>query len=315
MSIDTTRFLRGLKRRITVPAAQQLIGDTGFLELGDDVMLDKMVPLVLSTRQDFFVVSDEVQTVSGVSEVDIPSRAIGRGLRDIKYSYDGTNTGVRSLALITIEDEHKFAREGDPCGFYFKGDKVILVPTPQSDDQYTQRWYDLRPGKLVQTSAAGQVTAISVGATQTVVTVAAIPSTFIASTVVDFIQGSQGNSTLAMDVTITNVAGTQITFDVDDVPTSLAVGDWIALAEQSPVVQLPDDCHPLFETLVCHRILYAIGDYDGASQLLSDAVEQEKNLKILLEPRIIGEQTKIINRNGLLRGKRGPFWRGRGFFY
>ena len=53
MSVDTSRFLRGLKRRITVPAAQQLIGDTGFLELGDDVMLDKMVPLVMSTRQDF----------------------------------------------------------------------------------------------------------------------------------------------------------------------------------------------------------------------------------------------------------------------
>ena len=117
-----------------------------------------------------------------------------------------------------------------------------------------------------------------------------------------------------MDVAVTNVAGTQVTFAAAGAPTALAVGDWIAIAGQSPVLQLPDDCYPLFETYVCHKILYAIGDYDGASQLLSDAGEQEKNLKILLEPRIIGEQKKIINRTGLLRGNRGAFWRGGGLF-
>jgi hypothetical protein len=314
MAIDTTRMLRGLKRRITVPAAQQLIGDTGFLELGDDVMLEKMVPLLLSTRQDFFVVSTDVDSEDGVNTVDIPARAIGRGLRDIKYSYDGTNTSIRSLILIPIEDEHKFARSGDPKGFYFKGDKVVLVPTPASDEQYTQIWYDLRPGRLVQTSAAAQVTAISVGVINTVVTVSTLPSTIVAGAVVDFVQGVQGNSTLGMDVAVTNVSGTQITFDADDAPTGLVVGDWITIAGQSPVVQLPDDCYPLFETLVCHRILYALGDYDGANALLAAAGGQEKDLKILLEPRIIGEQKKIINRNGLLRGGRSAFWRGGGFF-
>lgn len=313
MSFDTTRFLRGLKRRITVPAAQQLIGDTGFLELGDDVILEKMVPLMLSTRQDFFVASTNVASQIGVSELDIPTRAIGRGLRDIKYSSDGTSTGIRNLVLITIEDEHMFAGSGTPCGFYFKGDKIILVPTPESNDQYTQIWYDLRPGRLVQTSAAAQVTAISIGATSTIVTVSSTPSLMVANTVVDFIQGNQGNSTLAMDIAVTNVASTQITFAAANVPTKLAIGDWVALAGQSPVVQLPDDCYPLFETLVCHRILYAIGDYDGAAQLLNNAGEQEKSLKILLEPRIIGEQTKIINRNGLLRGQLGAFRRGGGF--
>ncbi len=314
MSIDTTRMLRGIKRRITVPAAQQLIGDTGFLELGDDVMTDKMVPLVLSTRQDFFVVSTNVDSVDGVAEVDIPSRAIGRGLRDIKYSYDGSETGIRSLALIAIEDEHKFARSGVPVGFYFKCDKIVLVPIPQSDEQYTQLWYDLRPGRLVQTSAAAQVVSVSIGVTTTVVTVGTVPSTIVPSAVIDFIQGSQGNSTLGMDVSVANVAGSQITFDLDDVPAALAAGDWIALAGQSPVLQLPDDCYPMFETLVCHKILYAIGDYDGAAQLLTDAATQESSLKVILEPRIIGEQKKIINRSGLLRGNRGAFWRGGGFF-
>ncbi len=315
MSIDTTRLLRGVKRRITVPAVQQLINDAGFLEFGDDVILEKMVPLVLSTRQDFFVVTTDVDSVDGVSEVSIPQRAIGRGLRDIKYSYDGTDTGIRNLVLYTIEDEHKFQRSGDPSGFYFKGDKIVLVPTPQSADQYTQLWYDLRPGRLVSTSAAAQVTGISVGVINTDVTVATAPTTMMAGTAVDFIQGVQGNSTLGMDVSITNVATTTFTFAVDDVPESLVVGDWISLAGESPVVQLPDDCYPLFETLVCGRVLDAIGDYDGATKLQVAAVEQEKNLKIVLEPRIIGEQTKIINRSGLLRGLRGPFWRGRGFFY
>jgi hypothetical protein len=172
----------------------------------------------------------------------------------------------------------------------------------------------LRPGTLVLTSAAAQVTAISVGATSTVVTVGVIPATFVASATVDFIQGNQGNATLGMDVDITNVAGTQITFDAADVPSKLVVGDWIALAGQSPVLQLPDDCYPLFETRVCERVCYAIGDFDGEARLKAKGDEQETQLKLVLEPRIIGEQTKIINRNGLLRGNRGPFWRGRGLY-
>jgi len=69
-------------------------------------------------------------------------------------------------------------------------------------------------------------------------------------------------------------------------------------------MQMPDECYPYLETETCYRILQAISDYEGAKFLMQDIEIELKNLKMLLEPRIKGEATKIIPRMGLARGSR-----------
>ncbi len=310
MAITTARLLRGIKRRITVPANQALIDDSGMLELADDVMRDFMVPLIVGTRQNYFVVTDDVAVVESQAAYDIPYRYLARGLRDIKYSFDGTDTGVGNLTQIALEDEHMFATEGQPSGFYFFGDQFKLVPAPLDDTQYIKLFGEIPPSKLCLTTAAGEITAISVGVSTTVVTVSVLPTTMISGVEIDFVQGKQGNRLLAMDKAITNASGTQLTFDADDVPDTLVVGDWVSIAQTSPVLMMPDECQPVFESKICDRILYAIGDYDGSAALKAAAIPQEAALRQLLEPRIQGESTKIVNRHGLLRGRGFGFWRG-----
>jgi len=313
MSIDTTRLLRGIKRRITAPANQALIDNPGMLELADDVMKSFMVPLISQTRQEFFVVTDDVAVVADQKLYDIPYRYLARGLRDLKYSFDGTTTGISNLVLIAIEDEHLFAESGEPRGFYFKGDQFALVPAPINTSQYIQLWGEIPPSNLVQTSAAAYVTSIAIGATTTTITCTTVPSTMIAGVVIDFIGGKSGCRLLGMDKAITNASTTTLAFNAADVPTALAVGDWISIAQTSPVLQTPDECYPLFETKVCARILYAVGDFDGEAKLEIMAQREERDLSKMLQPRIVGEQTKIINRNGLLR--RGfASWRGGGYY-
>jgi len=130
---------------------------------------------------------------------------------------------------------------------------------------------------------------------------------------IDFIQGKQGNRTFDYDVAITGSSSNTISFATDAVPDDLAAGDYIAVAQQSPVVQLPDDAFSLLETRLAHRILKSIGDYDGARNLDGDIAAEEKALKALLEPRIEGEPQVLINRQSLLRGRR--FMPRRGLFY
>jgi hypothetical protein len=43
-------------------------------------------------------------------------------------------------------------------------------------------------------------------------------------------------------------------------------------------------------------------------------MQQEKDLLKILQPRIEGESTKIISRNGLLRGRSMSYFRSRGGF-
>ena len=312
MTITGDKFLRDLKRRITVPANQVLIDNDGFLEMADDVTRSRLVPVLMSVNQNFFVTKTTSEVVTDQAEYPIPYRAIGRGLRELKLGQTSDDTSIYDLSLIALEDAYMFGTSGRPCGFYFQGDKYVLTPAPADDSYVLHEWYDLQPSRLVQTTDAALVTGIS----DAVVTCSLVPSTMTAGVYVDFVQGRAGCSTLGMDVAISNVSGTQITFaSADDVPSDFAVGDYIALAQETPVVQLPDEASPLLITVVAERVLYSIGDFDGSARLKEEAVQLEKDLKLILAPRVQGETTKIINRRGLLRGRGGVYWRQRGGYY
>jgi hypothetical protein len=304
MAKTSDRLIAGVKRRVIIPASQPLMSDSDFLSLADDVIASKMVPMISATRQDFFVTSTLVDCVSGTSTYSIPYRAVGRALRDLKLI--DSSGSKRSLVLLQLEDEHMFSGSGTPHGFYFKGDKIVIVPTPNSSDYDLEEWYEFMPSSLVTVASSSVVSS----ATTTVVTVDQVPTGIIAGVTVDFIQGISGNSLLAFDKTVQAVTSTTITFNSGDIPLALGAGDYIALAQQSPVIMLPDEAYPLLETHTSIRVLNAIGDFEGADRLREDAKEEEKNLLKILEPRITGENAKIINRNSLLRGSRNAYRRG-----
>ena len=308
MTITADRLLEGVKRRISTPTSQVLMTDADILAIADDITKTYMVPLLMSLNQDYFVTSSEVAFVTDQAEYDIPYRAVGRALRDLKI-VDSSDT-VRDVSLIPIEDAHRFTQSSTPHSFYFKGDQVVIVPTPSETTTSIQFWWEEPPSNLVKVDAAGLITAI----VSPVVTVATLPSTMIAGVDVDFVKGRSGNSTIGMDKDIVSVLGTDITFASADIPSRLAVGDYVTLAQTTPVVQLPNECYPLLESYVGRRVLLAVGDTDGARAMDEDVRVEDKNLKLMLEPRIQGEPTVIINRNGLLRG-RGFFARRGGILF
>jgi hypothetical protein len=78
----------------------------------------------------------------------------------------------------------------------------------------------------------------------------------------------------------------------------------VSVQQTTPVVQLPNEVTNLVETLTAKRILNALGDFEGAAALDKEAAKAEKNVRLMLEPRVVGENTVIINRRGLLRGSR-----------
>ena len=306
MAKTADRLLSGVKRRVIIPSSQALMSDADLLALADDVIASFMVPMLKSTRGDFFVTSTATDLVASQAAYDIPYRAAGRTIRDLKLVDSAGSTS--DMNLYQIEDVHMFTGTGSPSGFYFKGDKIIVVPAPSDGTSDLEIWYELMPSELVVLSSSSVVSS----ATTTVVTVDQVPSSIDAGSTVDFIQGRSGNSILAMDKTVVSVTPTTITFASGDIPTGLGSGDYLAASQKSPVVMLPDSAYPLLETMTAIRVLNSIGDFEGADRLKSDVKDEKEMLLKLLEPRVTGENTKIVNHNGLLRGRRGAY-RGRLF--
>ena len=305
MSKTADRLLEGIKRRVIAPASQPLLDDDDFLALADDVIEQLIVPLLLSVRQDYLATSETQTITNGTGTYDIPYRAIGRALRDLKIS-DGSTT--RDLVLVPSEDAHLYESSTTVSGFYLKGDKIVLVSTPAADGLSLETWYNLAPSRLVTTDQAAVVT----GSTATTVTVSSLPSVITTGTVIDFVQAKSGNSILAMDKTVTDATGVTLTFATGDIPSDLVVGDYVSVYQTTPVIPIPNEAYPLLETATAKRCLHALGDFEAASPLENDETQEMTRLRMLLEPRVQGENTIVMNRASLLRG-RGRYRRGFSF--
>lgn len=312
MAITGDYILEGIKSRVTMPASQVLLTDASLLRFVDNVIRAKVIPLFESVDDDYFVTSTDIALVASTSEYDIPYRAIGRALREIKIKSTSDETAINNLTKIAIEDVHLFSSSSSSIGFYFKGDRLRIVPDVPSSTptQELEVWYRLPPNRMVVLDDVATISSIASG----VCTVDAVPSTYSTSTTMDFIQAESGCRIYSMDVTPTAVGATTITFSTSDIPTALGAGDYIALSGYSPVINyIPDEAYPYLETCVCRRVLKAMGDYEGAKELLDDEEEERKALLKLIAPRIDGEPTIMVNRTGLVRGNKsamtGPLFR------
>lgn len=311
MTVTSDKFLEGLKRRITIPANESLVTDQKILDFANDVIRDRMVPLFLSTNQNFFVTYVDIPVVQGRKKYPIHYRAIGRALRDLKLKHSLDNIRMVDMRLIALEDEHLFINQTLPTGFYFSGDSIMIVPEPNSSTYFLRQYFNLQPNRMVTMDQACRV----VSKVSNKLNVDSKPTSFVPNVSVDFIQGKAGCATISYDVNLQGVSGNELTFASADDIVDVEIGDYVGLAQETPVMQLPDEAQPLLETCVADRVLYAIGDYEGSQAMQKDVAAQERNLLKIVQPRIEGEQTKIINRSGLLRGRGYNYWRVRGGYY
>lgn len=300
MAITTTEFLDAVKRGVTVPANQVRFDDTDFLKFADEETEATILPMLTSIRQEYLVKQKNVTVTANQAAYKIPYRAVGRTLRDIKLS-DTSGQVIRRLALIDPSESHIFSVNsfGEPFGYMPQGDKIVLLPTPTTANYVIQFFYELAPSELIPTSEAGQITAINT--TTGDVTISAAVTGFTSGATMDLVDGKAGCTVKAEDIVNTSVSGTTVTFTAADLPSDLAVGDYVALSNQTPVVQLPDELHQsLVQAVIC-RLLEALGDFEGLQAARGSLKDKLDSAIKLLTPRIESQMPKVINRNGLLR--------------
>jgi hypothetical protein len=300
MAVTTDRILAGVKRRAIVPTNQVTLDDDDIIALLDDVIKVHVIPLIDGVNGEFFVTSTNTDLVAGQSNYDIPYRSVGRTVRDVKMINTSTNT-VRNCPYVEPEDVHLYTDTALDYGHYFKGDQIYSVPdvpSTYSGDEAFQIWYKMRVSSLVKLANAAKVASIS----SPNIEVESVGD-IVTNSVVDFIQGQSGNRIHSIDKTCTNASGTTLTFAAADIPSDLAVGDYISLKGTSPVVtMIPDECSPWIERLGAREVLLSIGDDVGANQLNGGIDQERTNLLQIFEPRNEGEPKVIINRQGLVRG-------------
>lgn len=120
---------------------------------------------------------------------------------------------------------------------------------------------------------------------------------------IDFLQTKPGHKIMGIDVTIPDnaISGTIIEFNSDDVPSDLEIGDYICLAHEAIIPQIPPDLHNILAERTASRILAALGDQAGLQASTTKIQEMEANQGRLIDNRTEGSPQKITGRHSLLR--------------
>jgi hypothetical protein len=270
-----------VRRRGLIASSGKLTTDDllGFL---NDATQDYIVPLLMSAREGFLFAKEDT-AISG-TEYAMPKRASAERL----YRVLLVDSNGEEYPLTRVET----ARKDEQEGFELIDNTIVLCEVP-SGYTYLRVEYYRMPNRLVLLTAAGKVTA----KTDTTVTLETLPTTFSTSEPVDFISGTAGFRCRAIDKTPTAInSGTRtLTFISGDIPSNLAIGDYVALSGETPIAQIPQTLRPLLEQRACCLALEALGDgkLGTAQKTLTD---MEKRLLPTLTPRVPGAPRVIINR-------------------
>lgn len=288
-SYTTDQMLASLKRRGLIPTSDEILTDADLLALVNEELFSYVMGFLVSVREEYGVAEEDVAVAADTAAYPIPSRASAAGLRDVLYR---ASSEAAFTPLARTEPE-----TADRDGYELRGNQIVLVPTPTATGTLRFR-YHRRPNRCVLAASAAQITSLDTG-TRTVnfdANEALVWSVEVGSTF-DFIKGTSGFEHRGIDYTPSSMdtESGYVVFN-EALPDGLAVGDWVALAEESPIPQIPVEFHPLLAQRVTAKALEALGS--SKSQLAYERADRiQKELMPLMTPRVKGASHVLINRN------------------
>lgn len=257
-------------------------------------------------------------TISSTATVSNPSIILAF------FSYLPFNANEYEMTQIAVDDRYTGLSNGtgsaDFTGFrrfYMMGNDVILHPSvgpaPYGALSF---YYYLRPSTLVKDSEVATIRSINRDTGDIVLS--SIPSSYSIyangtdnsiQNVFDFVKAKSAHNILDIDIPINFVNTSTKTISIDPVfiPKDLEIGDYMPLAGQSCVPNIPTELHTVLAQRVSQRILEALGDTEGLNNATAKIMEMEAKITSMLDNRVEGAPRKVVNRalmTGVARNRR-----------
>lgn len=276
--MNSTELINALKIKGSFPTSDDLFSNDDFLVLFNMQMKVEILPIMLKLNEEYFLQYKDF-TISQGAKYRIPSRAIGTNIRDLKKVDSSGN-------YIDINRLFEEDRSSGKSGFYMNRNSVELTNDFISDT--LRMTYFARPNKLVLTTSCAQIT--SIDTVLNTVVVSSAPATMSTGVLVDFIQNNNPFDLLSFDQSLVSVSGT--TLEVAALPSGLEVGDWVCIANESPVPLVPEELHPVLVQSALVTTLSSKKD-KALEYENKKLMEQIEAVLTMLDPRVQNNSTKM----------------------
>lgn len=309
MAIDytTTGLIASIKRRISLPDAQNLYSDDDLIGFMSEEMSSTIIPLIHSVQQEYWVTVQDIAMVQNKTNYTLPVRGITNGLRLATLVDNGGN----EIDFPRIQPENVASTynwlspysTATVSGFYFEDDHIVIFPqSVVTNPVSTVRFrYERSPNVLCATANAAQIISIA----GNIVTVNNIPATWTTSLTFDITKGSPAFPSKGDDLTISAINTIAETITFVSLPSTTAIGDWIAEAGESPIPQIPVQMFPYLAQAGAVKCLEGMSDLEPWKAAKAVMGIMKEDLLKLLQPRDMGNVQTIVNRGGLFESSSG----------
>jgi len=312
--LTTDQLVASLKRRAMLPSdGINTTGKSGgfgkqdYIDILNEEVDSGLVTHLLSTHEDYLVRSVEY-SLTTERDYPIPERAIGNKLRGA-FLVDG-NSNLYEMTRIDLADlpdfENNLGYSGRYVPFEILDNKIVFTGTPSIGASKLRMYYYLRPSTLVEDKYAATIQTITVGATTTDFKVNKVPSNMLITSLLDVTGHKTPNRLHFMDITPVAVNPNTgiITLNNSDVTSILVIGDYITLAQESIVPQVPTELHPLLAQRAAVAALESLGDTEGLTNARAKLGNMETKVLDLIDNRSETNTQKVSNKNSPLRNSR-----------
>lgn len=304
-TVDATdlSIVKSVQAHPLFPLSANTLTEARIIEFLDEDMRSTIVPLVLASKEEFYVQNYDQTPTQGVYTYGIPRRAAFATWRDIVWVDPNGN----EIAMTELAPEYvkiTFPVGNLPplysFGFVLQNDHIILWP-PNSTVPVN---YQLRmkikraPNHLTPVENCAQVTSVDSGMSQVTLDGNG-DGTWSTSLTFDVIPNYPQFTSLGDDLVITNInqvtpSATVITFD--EYPDDIAIGDWVCPATLSPIPQIPYDMFPLLIQRGVIRCLESLGDTQNLQVAERRYTDMAVDFARTVSPRIAGTRKALVNR-------------------
>jgi hypothetical protein len=286
--------------------------DSRILDILDEEMSAQVLNKLITLHGENLTVSEDIERNED-GTYTFPYRAVGNKLRDVSLINGNV---VYELSQVSIGELPDYSYERDAIStmdkFYVENNKIKIIQPSRSYSAIRIRYY-LRPSYLTKTEESGTISSIitdTVAGTVTL-TLSSVGKNFTSSSKFDLVGHQSPNKIKAFDldaVSLTTGTTGNIVLNLSDIADTiddLQVGDYVALAEETPVPNIPTEMHPLLAQAAAVQLLESMTDTEALKNAQARFEKMTAAIQELIDDRVDLAPKKIKPRHGTLSASIG----------
>lgn len=297
-----------VKTRCFWPTTNAPMSDAEILRLADAEISGSLWPRILAAQADYALSTLDHAVTATYSRYRLPARSYGP-IKDVLFIDDGdTDDDAESMPLVNIEQLGHMRGSRGSYVSYIDGDYIGLYPTPTETRGTLRIRYYCAPSKLCVLADATTISNYDSATNPNRIVVESYTMTTpVAGDLMDIVSAGNAHQTLVASGEIDQVvASTNFDFEETLDGTGIQIGDYVAAAGFSPVLQIPDFMFSLLSYRVATAALMSSGDKDAARMAHGEAERQSALAEMTLSPRTESEPLTISpSFSALHLGRRG----------